>query len=347
MSDATSVRVVLIGLGNLGRRFARLIAEKHESLVRDYGLDVRIVGAADSRGAAIDRGGLNGLEIERAKAARLSVGELPRIGRPGMTGIQLIESIDADVLCEATPVNLDTGGEPGISHVRAALKKGMHVATPNKGPIVLAYRELTELARENGVELRFDGTVAGGLPALGLGVRELRGAEIIRIESVPNLTTGYVIDLLASGIPWDEATERAQKGGMLEADPAWDLQGWDAAAKLAIIANAVLGIDAKIDGIEREGIVGIDPDRLRDERAAGRVVRLVARADRGKDGLYSLKVGPEAIPADHPFGRLKEKEMAILYETDIFGTIVATIEEETPLPSAATILRDLLSIYLD
>jgi len=346
MNRPMRVDLLLVGLGNLGRRFAYLIADKREHLLHDYGLDIRIVGAADSGGAAIAEGGLDGREIERIKGSGRSVGELPGVGEPGMTGIQLIGSVDADILCEATPVNMGQNAEPGLSHIRLALSRGMHVATPNKGPIVLAYQELIGLAKGHGVELRFDGTVAGGLPALDLGVRDLRGATIELIEAVPNLTTGYLIDLLAEGIPWDEAIERARSAGMLEADPSWDLEGWDAAAKLLIIARTVLGVDARIEEIERTGIVGIDPDWIRRERAGGRVVRLVARADRGEDGSYSLKVGPEAIPADHPFGRLKEREMAILYETDIFGTIVSSIVEETPLPSAATILRDLLSIFI-
>ena len=347
MTKQRRADLLLIGLGNLGRRFSRLIADKHDALLSDYGLDIRIVGAADSRGAAVSEDGLDGREIDRIKGSGRSVGELPRYGRPGMSGIQLIDSVDAEVLCEATPVNLQKGGEPGLSHIRRALKKGMHVATPNKGPIVLAYKELTGLAKENGVRLMFDGTVAGGLPAIPIGARDLRGARIDRIEAVPNLVTGYILDLLERGIDWETALSRARESGALEADPSWDLEGWDAAAKLTILANAVLNADVGIDQIERTGIVGIDTGWLRSEGARGRRVRLLATALREGDDRYSYKVAPASIPPDHPFAHLREKEMAILYETDIFGTIVSIIEEETPTPSAATILRDLLAILLD
>ena len=339
------IRCVIIGAGNLGRRFSALIAEKHEELVRSYGLELYIIGVADSRGAALDPKGLAGETVAHIKESGASVSDLPGVGRPGMTGLQLLQTVEADVLCEASPVGIDAGGEPGLSHIRTALKKGMHVTTPNKGPIVLAYRELTDLAETHGVQLRFDGTVAGGLPALALGMRDLRGAVIDRIESVPNLTTGYVLDLLAEGVSWDEATARARAEGVLEADPSWDLDGWDAAAKLAILADAVLGQETGLASIPRRGIREIDLAWLRAERAEGNLVRLVASATRQEDGRYTLNVAPVALPANHPLGRLGTKQMGIVYDTDIFGTISAVIDEPTPVPSAATMLRDILDIY--
>jgi len=341
------VRILLIGLGNLGRRFAGLISTKHDQLMERYGLDLRLVGVADSRGAAIDPQGLDGAEIERWKEAGKPVSSLAGSGRPGMTGLELIETVEANILCEAGPVNFGQDGEPGLSHVRTALRKGLHVATPNKGPIVLAYRELLDLAENHGVRLRFDGTVAGGLPALDLGQRDLRGAEIRAIESVPNLTTGYILDMLADGVSWNDALEQARDAGALEADPTWDLDGWDAASKLAILANAVLGLDVTIHEIERTGITELSPEWLRTERSEGRLVRLVASARRDEQVVFMLRRQPRSLPSDHPFAHLGQKQMAVLYETDLFGTIVSSIDEQTPLPSAATMLRDLLAIMLE
>ncbi|MFC2078054.1 homoserine dehydrogenase [Candidatus Bipolaricaulota bacterium] len=344
MKDVRVVRLLLVGLGNLGRRFAGLIAERREDLLDRYGLDFRIVGAADSRGAAIDADGLDGAAIREAKEAGRSVAELPKVGRLGMTGLELIEAIDADALCEASPVNLDSGAEPGLSHVRRALEKGIHVSTPNKGPIVVAYRELTALARRQGVQLRFDGTVAGGLPALALGARDLRGATIERLDAVPNLTTGFVLDRLAAGATWDEAVEDARASGALEGDGSWDLDGWDAAAKLAILALSVLDVDVDIATIPRQGIRDVDLDWLRANSQDGRV-RLLASAERRRDGDYDLRVAPTALPQDHPLGRLGPKQMGITFATDLFGTITSIIDEPTPLPSAATMLRDLLGVF--
>jgi len=336
---------MLIGAGNLGRRFAGLLADKHGELVGRYGLDLRIVGVADSRGCAVDSGGLDGAVIEAIKVTGRSVAELPNVGRPWMTGRQLIETIEAEALCEASPVHLDAGGEPGLSHVRLALERGLHISTPNKGPIVLAYRELSALAEREGVQLRFDGTVAGGLPAIALGARDLRGATIQRIDAVPNLTTGFVLDRLAIGATWDQAIEEAKAAGALEGDGCWDLDGWDAAAKLAILAIVVLDQDTDLREIPRTGIRGIDLGWLRETSRDSRV-RLVASAERRNDGGYDLRAAPVALSPDHPLGRLGEKQMGITFETDLFGTVTSIIDEPTPLPSAATMLRDLLDIYL-
>lgn len=339
------VRILLIGVGNLGRRFARLIRERARPLEDRYGMRVRLVGAVDRGGAAIDPTGLDGGRLADLKEAGRSVSAATGVGRPGMTGLEAIDAVDADVLCEASPVNLATGAEPGLSHVRAGLSRGLHVITPNKGPIVLAYRELVERARAHHVALRFDGTVAGGLPALWIGERDLRGAEIDRIEAVPNLTTGFVLDRLSEGASWDEATAAARAEGVLEADPAWDLDGWDAAAKLVILSLCVLGLDARLENVARRGIGPRMGAWARRERRAGRSVRLLATAERVEGGGYGLSVAPKALPAEHPLGRLGPKSMGVVYWTDIYGTIAATIDEPSPVPSAATMLRDLLAIY--
>lgn len=340
-----TVRIVLIGVGNLGRRFCRIVADKHTELQHAELLDLRLVGVADSQGAAVDAGGLDGHAIADLKESGGSIADLPACGRPGMSGRDLLDAVDADVLCEAGPVNLDRGGEPGLSHVRHALDCGLHVSTPNKGPIVLAYRELMSLAVRSGVRLCFDGTVAGGLPAIALGTRDLRGATIERIETVPNLTTGFVLDQLADGASWDDAVTQARAAGVLEGDGAWDLDGWDAAAKLAILAHSVLDVDIALDEIPRAGIRTLAHEVVRASNACGAIVRLVASAIRQPDGTYVFDVAPARLPADHPLSALGPKSMGIVYVTDLFGTITSLIEEVTPVPSAATMLRNILDIY--
>ncbi len=346
MTSTGEIRLLLVGLGQLGRRFAKMIHDKGPDLRYRYGVDLRLVGAADSRGSAVNVNGLDGAALAAIKASGGGASDLPHDGRPGVTGLQLIEAVSADVLLEASPVHLNCGAQPGLTHVRSALEKGMHVITPNKGPIVLAYRELRRLASEHGVELRFDGTVAGGLPALSLGLRDLRGARIEAIESVPNLTTGFVLDELARGASWDDAEHHARGEGVLESDPGWDLDGWDAAAKLVILANAVLDLDVRLADIEWQGIRTLDVDWVRSEHEAGRLVRLVASATRTQAGRYEFRSIPVALDPTHPLGHLGSKQMGIVYRTDLYGTMTAIIDEPTPLPSAATMLRDLLDIYV-
>lgn len=340
-----TIRYVLVGLGNLGRRFCEVIADKEAFLRERYGLELVLVGAADSRGAAYDVHGLDPRRVAQLKRDGSSVGAYPGAGRVGWDALSLVEAADADLLLEALPVNLDKGAEPGLSCIRAAMHQGMHVVAPDKGPLVVAYRELHDLAKANGVQLRFDGTVAGGLPAINLGARDLRGAIVQCIETVPNLVTGYVMDMLADGVAWDAALERARAEGVLEADAAWDLDGWDAAAKLVILANAVLDYPATLDGVARSGIAAVGAEELASARREGCRYRLLARAERQPDGDYELSVAPTRLSPEHPLGRLGRKQMGVVYTTDIYGVITAIIDEPNPVPSAMTMLRDLLDIY--
>jgi len=341
-----TVCFLLVGLGNLGRRFCQVLLEKDTLLRQRYGLHLRLVGAADSQGAAYDLA--LGLDLEKVvdlKQAGGTVADYPSAGRRGWQAPELVATAEADLLLEASPVNLKQGAEPGLTCVRTALRRGMHVVTPNKGPLVVAYRELDDLAAAQGVQLRFDGTVAGGLPALYLGQRDLRGAIIHQLEAVPNLSTGYVMDLLADGLSWDEALDRARQTGALEGDGSWDLEGWDAAAKLVILANAVLEYPARLEEVALTGITTLGVDALRSARERGARYRLLARAERDSDGAYTLSVAPVPLPSDHPLGRLGCKQMGIVFSTDIYGTITAIIDEPDPTPSAATMLRDVLDIY--
>lgn len=341
------IRVILVGLGNLGRRFCEIVGDKSAFLERLYGLKLRLVGAADSRGAAYSADGLDWAAVAELKARGGTIADYPEAGQSGWGAVDLVQAADADLLLEASPVNLAQGGEPGLSCVRAAMQKGMNVVMPNKGPLVLAFRELHELARANGVALRYDGTVAGGLPALNVGCRDLRGARVRLLEAVPNLVTGYVMDMLADGVPWDEATSRARAEGVLEADASWDLDGWDAAAKLVIMANAVLGCNARLEDVARAGIDAVARDELRAALDRGERYRLLARAELLHDGSYALSVTPLPLPPMHPLGRLGRKQMGVLYSTDLYGTITLLIDEPNPIPSAASMLRDLLDIYVD
>lgn len=341
------VRCLLVGLGNLGRRFCEILMEKDALLRERYDLALHLVGAADSQGAVYEP---QGLDLQRIVDLKLGGGSVVDYGggaRRMEDAVTLVEEAEADLLLEASPVNLEQGAEPGLSCIRAALRKGMHVSTPNKGPLVVAYRELHELAAEKGVKLRFDGTVTGGLPSISVGRRELRGAVVQRMEAVPNLVTGYIMDLIAEGLSWEEAIAQAGNEGVLEADASWDLEGWDAAAKLVILANAVLDYPTQLEAVPRTGITALEADDLRAAQERGYHYRLLAQAERVADGNYAFSVAPVPLSPDHPLSCLGRKQMGVVFVTDIYGTIVFVIDEPTPVPSAASMLRDILDIYVE
>jgi homoserine dehydrogenase len=162
---------------------------------------------------------------------------------------------------------------------------------------------------------------------------------------LPNLTTSYILDQMSQGRTYEEALAAAQAQGCAEADPTLDVGGWDAANKLVILANSVLDVPATLGDVSVQGITGVTLANLEQARANGQAIKLVARAVRQADGSYALTVAPTPLPSDHPLARLGGQQMGIVYHTDIYGTISAAILETEPIPSAATMLRDLLGIY--
>jgi homoserine dehydrogenase len=341
---AQRVRCLLIGTGNVGRRFLELVGRKERTLGEKLGLQLVVVGVADRSGAAICPGGLDPAVIARLKMQGQGVADYPEWGRPGLPALQMVQSTEADLVLEASPANM-VDGQPGLGCMEAALRRGMHVVTANKAPLVLAYRRLMDLAEEHGVRLRFDATVAGGLPAVNLGQRDLAAAEIERIEGVVNLTTNYILTRMArDGLSYDEALADAQAAGHAETDPTLDVDGWDAANKLVILAQSVLGYPATLNDVSVEGIRGVSADMLRQAASEGKRINLVATAERWGDG-YQLSVRPTWLATDHPLAQLGPKQMAIVYYSDISGIISAAIVEETPVPTASAMLRDVVGIY--
>jgi homoserine dehydrogenase len=343
-SQVRRARLLLVGAGNVGRRFLQLMVAKEASLRDRLGLELVLAGVADSSGVAIDPDGLDPSRVIQAKAEGRGVSADPRWGRPGVTALEMIQTAEADLLLEASPANL-RDGQPGLSCMEAALARGMHVVASNKAPLVLAFPHLTELARSHRVQLRFDATVTGGLPAINLGQRDLATAGIDRLEGILNLTTNYILTSMAEdGLTYDEALAHAQSAGHAEADPTLDVGGWDAASKLIILAHSVLGYPARLDDVTVEGITGITADMLRQAAAEGKRIKLLASAERQGD-RYQLSVRPTWLEANHPMARLGRYEFGVAYYTDISGTISASILEETPLPTASAMLRDVALIY--
>jgi len=342
--ETQRVKFMLIGAGNVGLRFLNLVESKRATLRERLGLELILVGVADRSGVARNPEGLPVPEIVALKQEGRGVGEHPHWGVPSETGLEMVQAGGADLLVEASPANM-VDGQPALACIEEALSDGMHVVTANKAPLVLAFPRLAELARDNGVQLRYDATVAGGLPAVNIGQRDLAVAEIHRLEGVLNLTTNYILTRMAQDeMSYEEALSHAQAAGHAETDPTLDVEGWDAANKLVILAHSVLRFPAKLDDVEVTGITGVDEEALKAAAAEGTRIKLVAIAEADGD-RYRLSVRPTRLPADHPLAQLGPKQMGIVFHTDINGSISAAIVEDTPIPTAAAVLRDVGEIY--
>lgn len=337
------VKLALVGLGNVGRRFLEISRHKGEKLRRRYGLDLVLVGAADSSGAVLSPTGLDVGHLVDLKRQGQGAAAYPHLGQPGLSALDMVRQADADVLVEAAPVNL-RDGEPGLSCVRVALGRGMNVVLADKGPLVLAYSELTELAARQGVRMAFSATVAGGLPVVNMGRRDLAGSDVVRMEGILNLTTNYILTRMAEGDSFAQALAQAQADGHAEADPSLDVEGWDAANKLVIIANSVLGIPTTLADVEVTGIRDITPSDMQRAKANQQTIKLIALAERMPNTQYRFSVRPTFLDANHPLAQLSAHQMGVVYHTDINGVIAASIVEEDPMPTAAALLRDVINV---
>jgi homoserine dehydrogenase len=352
MQPSRSYRLFLSGLGNVNRSLLGILVQQADLLRERYNLEFRIVGVADSSGAAWDQGGIDAQALLDLKLARRGAAELPAAGRRGMTAPELARQIEADALLEATPVNLQDG-QPGLETAQIALSRGISAVLANKGPLALAYMDLAALSdlgdgEERGdpldwPALRFSACVGGFLPSVNVGRRDLAGCRVLRIEAVLNGTTQGILRMMESGVSYAEALAEMQRRGLAETDPTLDVAGWDAANKLTILANAVLRRPTRVRDLQVTGITALRAGELQAARARGEAIVLLCLAEwDARVADYRLSVAPAALPANHPLARMGGDEMGLVYETDIGGRLSFTSLETDPVPTAAAMLRDLI-----
>ena len=334
-------RFALVGIGNVGRRFLQIITQKRDTLRTRLGLELTLVAAADSSGAALCEDGLDMVKVIALKSAGQGVAAYPGLGVRGLSSLDALQRSRADLLVEVSPTSLRTG-EPGLSNITWALEHGLDVVTANKGPLVLGYQRLDKLAATRHRALLFSAAVAGGLPTVNIGRRDLVAAKILRVEGVFNSTTNYILmQMDEAGHSFEEALAEAQRAGVAEADPSLDLDGWDAANKLVIVANSVLGMPATLQDVDVQGIRGLTRADLLRAKQAGHAIKLLATAEPAAEA-YRLAVRPTELPLEHPLARLAKWHMGVVYTTDINGTITAIIQEEGPTATAGAVVRDVV-----
>lgn len=339
-----TIRFAMIGLGNIGRNLLDILVHRRDAIAATYGLQFSLVGVADSHGAALCPTGLDMAALRDLKLARRSAADLPVYGRPGLSGLEMLTQVEVEIFVDASPTNV-TDGEPGMSCVKAALGRGIHLVSASKGPLVLAYDELMSLAAAHGSRVLFSGTVAGGLPTVNIGMRDLVGSEVLRVEGIFNGTTNYILTRMANEhLSYAEAVRGAQAAGIAEADPTLDVDGWDAANKLVILANSVLRRPTRLQDVTIKGIRDLTLADLEAAAAQGQTIKPLAIAEKTGDD-YVLRVEPTWLPLSHPLARTGMWDMAVVYYTDYMGVISAVIEEKGPVPTSAALLRDMLTLY--
>lgn len=340
-----TIDTVLLGLGNVNRNFLRLLAWKGERLRAQYGVTFRVVGVADSSGVALQPTGFEPAALRLCKEQGGRVCDMPQ-HRSDWDAVELVIASNCALVIDGSPVNLENG-EPGLSVARAALARGISVVLANKAPLVLAFPELQRLAAQTGAGLAYSATVCGALPVINIGQRDLIAADISRLRGIFNSTSNFILQEMAAGEAYGAALAEAQRRGIAEADPTLDVEGWDTANKLVIIANSFLGMQATLQDVSVEGITKITPERIQAEARAGNVLKLVATAEQisSAPSGYRLHVRPEALPQDTFLARCTGWEMGIEMHTDLYGKLYHKIWENEPLPTAAAMLRDAVNLF--
>jgi homoserine dehydrogenase len=228
-----------------------------------------------------------------------------------------LERCRADVLFEASSLDAQTG-QPAIDHLRIALESGAHAITANKGPIVHAFRELTALAQQQKKQFLYESTVMDGVPIFSMFPMGLPATELRGFSGVLNSTTNVVLTEIEKGRSFSDAVRRAQTLGVAESDPTADLDGWDAAVKVAALTIVLMGVPVKLEQIRRTGIRELSEEKIRSVRAAGMRYKLVCRAERRGDGV-DCSVKPELLLAADPLANLEGTSSAIRFDLDVFG----------------------------
>ncbi|KXB02642.1 homoserine dehydrogenase [candidate division MSBL1 archaeon SCGC-AAA261D19] len=333
------MNLVLLGFGNIGQGFARTLLRKMKFLSKRYGLTPRIIAAVDVDGAVVDESGLDIEKLLETAEEKGTVAEYPRKGEKGRSGVEVIRNIKADVVFELTPTNIEDG-EPGLTHIKEAITAGRDVITSNKGPLVVAFRELNEMAANFGVEFRYSASVGGAIPIIGLVRDQLAGDEVYSIQGVLNGTTNYILTRMAmEGAPFDVVLREAQELEIAEKDPTLDVEGIDTACKVTVLANALLDWDSRLDDVDITGIRRVGPDVTRLAQETKNTVKLVGVANSEK-----LEVSPRLVPIGHPLD-VRGTLNAITLETDLAREISISGFGAGPQETSSALLGDMIEIY--
>ncbi len=337
-----SHRIVLLGFGNVGREFARLLLERRAELRRELGLEAEVVAILTARHGSVERAG----GIDLGKALRLAEAgrSIEACGRAiRVPAREYVRRARADVVVELTPLRI-APRQPALDHIVAALEGGKHVITPNKGPVVYHYRRLRELARRHQVGFRYEGTVMDGAPVFNLLQEALRGAHVLSFEGILNSTSNFILSEIEAGRSYEAGVEAARAMGFLEADPSLDLEGWDATVKACLLANVLMGGRLRPEAVPRRGIAGIDAGWVREARRGGRRVKQVARGWR-EGRAARASVGLEELPPDHPLFPIDGTSNALLVRTDMLKELLVSERYPGLRQTAFAVYSDLVAIH--
>lgn len=337
------ISLVLVGFGNVGRAFARLLLRKQPILAQEFDLTFNVTGIATGRhGKALVPTGIDLKQALEYAEKGLSLDNLSTVPAPEDM-LAFIQACPGDVLFENTPVNHQTG-LPAADYLRAALEKGMHAITANKGPVVHAFAELNALAKTQGKRFLFESAVMDGAPIFSLFRGPLPAAELRGFHGILNSCSNLLLERMEAGESFEDAVCYAQSIGITETDPSADIDGWDAAIKVAALSTVLMGIPLKPQEIEREGIRAITPRMLAEARQAGERWKLVCTARRDpQSGGVQARVAPKRVSPGSPLYSIQGTSSYVQFEMDVLPGLGIVESDPGPETTAYGLLADLIN----
>ncbi|NUE93304.1 homoserine dehydrogenase [Acinetobacter seifertii] len=322
------VNVAICGFGRIGQQIAELLLNRSTYYKQKYQVDARLVGVCNSSSGLIDQDGLQASKwLDKAQY------------QAGLTEQKFLQQVQADVIIETGPSDYVTGGK-GLFYLNYALTHNMNAIAVSKGALVVEGKKLINLAHQHNKKLFFSGATAAALPTVDLFEYNLAGCQILEIEGVFTGTTNFILnDMLQHECAFTESLEKAQVKGIAEPDSSFDVDGWDTAAKITILANTVLGADIKIKDIPRQGISHVTADHIRDWKNENLTPRLVGFIHI-KNQQIQTGVELRLVAANHPFAHLQGSNKCIRVLTQEMGEFVVSGGASTPLATAAAALKD-------
>lgn len=320
-------KLALVGFGNVARSLARLLVRKQVDLKSKYDITFSFVGVSTGRhGCAVNP---NGLDIQKALELAESGKDISSLNQSSAsiaTSFDVIQHSTADVIFENSPVNTQSG-QPALDHVRAALNLGMHAVTANKGPVVHGYAELTRLAESKGKKFRFESAVLGGAPVFSVMRESFPLADLESFKGIFNATTNVILSRMEEGETYEQALAHAQKIGLAETDPTNDVDGWDAAIKVAALATVLWGAPLTPQQVNPIGIRAITTEMIAQAKAQGKRYKLVCFAEKA-GGKINAGVSPQLVDATSPLYGMMNSSTGVTFRTDVILDYSISVSEK-------------------
>ena len=329
--DMRRVSIILIGYGNVGKAFLKLVHDKKGEIDRRFSLEPVVKAVLRRTGVCYSPHGI--LQPEIAEEAWWD----------GPALEEILEREGEGVLVECATSGRETG-QPGLAYIQHALEKNWHVVTADKGPLIGRLCRLQGQARRCGVRLGISGATAAALPALDMALVSLAGTRIRSFTGILNGTSNYILSRMRGGLDYQSALEEARGRGIAEPDPSLDVEGWDTAFKVMLIASSVAARDFRLDEVGVQGISGLSAALLRETAEPGKSLKLIGGMEYLSDEDYRLEVKPQILRRDHPLFGVDGTEKGISFETDTLGRLTVIGGRSDPRGAAAALLKDILNI---